>query len=210
MFFFVVFFWAVYEQAGSSLNLFADRYVDLHVGSALIPSSWFQSAQPAFVIRLAPVFAYLWSRLRAANREPSTRLRMAIGLAVIGSGCVFLVVAGHLVDACLGRHTTSCAITSPSWLTLFYLFSVLGELCVSPVGLSYVSKVAPPRYVAFLMGAWFLTNASANKLAGWLAALGSRLPSQAEFFTILLVTFARRVRPVAAVRTEAETADGRR
>lgn len=191
MFVFVVFFWTVYEQAGSSLNLFADRYVDLHIGSMVMPSSWFQAAQPLFVITLAPVFAYLWRRLRDHNHEPSTRMKMALGLAVIGIGCVFLILAGHLVDSCVGRlaaerQGTSCAVVSPAWLMLFYLFSVLGELCVSPVGLSYVTKVAPVRYVAFLMGAWFLTNAGANKLAGGLAALGSRMP-QAEFFTILMV-----------------------
>jgi proton-dependent oligopeptide transporter, POT family len=186
MFSFVVVFWAVYEQAGSSLNLFAARYVDLHVGHSIIPSSWFQSAQPLFVIILAPVFAYLWLRLRKVKAEPSTRLKMAIGLALIGFGCVFLLVAGRSVDACVAQHAGSCAISSPIWLTLFYLFTVLGELCVSPVGLSYVTKVAPPQYVAFLMGAWFLTNASANKIMGWLAALGSHL-SLTTFFSILLV-----------------------
>jgi POT family proton-dependent oligopeptide transporter len=189
MFVFVVFFWTVYEQAGSSLNLFADRYVNLHLGGWTMPSSWFQSAQPFFVITLAPVFAIMWQRLRAAGREPSTQVKMALGLILVGLGCAFLIIAGRAVDACLGRGAaTQCAITSPAWLTMFYLFSVLGELCVSPVGLSYVTKVAPVRYVAFLMGAWFLTNASANKIAGWLAALGSRLPSQAEFFTIPLVS----------------------
>ncbi len=186
MFLFVVVFWAVYEQAGSSLNLFAARYVDLRVGNATIPSSWFQAAQPLFVIILAPVFAYLWTRLRSVKREPSTRLKMALGLAVISFGCVFLLVAGRTADACEARNAASCAITSPAWLTLFYLFTVLGELCVSPVGLSYVTKVAPPRYMAFLMGAWFLTNASANKIMGWLAALGSHL-THVVFFSILLV-----------------------
>jgi proton-dependent oligopeptide transporter, POT family len=186
MFFFVVFFWTVYEQAGTSLNLFADRYVNLHVGSSTIPSSWFQSAQALYVILLGPVFAYLWRRLRDANHEPSTRSKMALGLILIGLGCIFMIYAGHAVDACVGQGAASCAVLSPAWLMLFYLFSVLGELCVSPVGLSYVTKVAPVRYVAFLMGAWFLTNAAANKLAGSLAALGSHL-SQAEFFTILLI-----------------------
>jgi len=187
MFFFVVFFWTVYEQAGSSLNLFADRYVDLHVGGWSFPSSWFQSAQPLFVILLAPLAAEVWRRLLARNREPSTRLKMVLGLATIGFGCVFLIVAGRGADACVATRAASCAVTNPAWLTLFYLFSVLGELCVSPVGLSYVTKVAPARYVGFLMGAWFLTNATANKLAGWLAARGSELPSHVEFFSILLV-----------------------
>jgi POT family proton-dependent oligopeptide transporter len=184
MFVFVAFFWAVYEQAGSSLNLFADRYVDLHIAGRTLPSSWFQSAQPVFVIVLAPVFAELWRQLRKRRREPSTPLKMALGLAIIGVGCVFMIVAGRTVDACTHQGAASCAVTSPAWLTMFYLFSVLGELCVSPVGLSYVTKLAPARYVAFLMGAWFLTNATGSKLAGWLAALAPGLP-QTEFFAIL-------------------------
>jgi POT family proton-dependent oligopeptide transporter len=187
MFVFVAFFWLVYEQAGSSLNLFADRYTDLRVGRMTIPSSWFQSAQPLFVVTQAPVFAYLWRRLRDAGREPSTQLKMAIGLTMLALGCLFLIVAGRTVDACLGaRAATSCAVASPAWLSLFYLFSVFGELCVSPVGLSYVTKVAPPRYVAFLMGAWLLTNAAGLKLAGFVASLAARVSSQVEFFTIML------------------------
>jgi POT family proton-dependent oligopeptide transporter len=188
MFFFVAFFWLVYEQAGSSLNLFADRYTDLRVGNTAIPSSWFQSVQPLFVVLLAPVFAYLWRRMRDAGREPATPLKIVLGLALIGVGWAFLIMAGRTVDACLSAHaSTECAVASPAWLTMFYLFSVLGELCVSPVGLSYVTKIAPARYVAFLMGAWFLTNASGNKLAGFLASLTARVPSQTAFFTIPLV-----------------------
>jgi POT family proton-dependent oligopeptide transporter len=187
MFVFVLFFWAVYEQAGSSLNLFADRYVDLRVGSWTMPSSWFQSVQPICVVLLGPIFAYLWRRLRDVNREPSTQVKMALGLLLLGVGCVFLVIAGRTVDACVGSHAArQCAVSSPAWLTLFYLFSVFGELCLSPVGLSYVTKVAPVRFVAFMMGAWFLTNSFGSKLAGMLAALGSQLPSQVQFFTILL------------------------
>jgi POT family proton-dependent oligopeptide transporter len=187
-FVFVACFWLVYEQGGSSLNLFADRYTDLHVGSSVMPSSYFQSAQPLFVILLAPLFAYLWSRLRKAGREPSTPAKMVFGLAFLTVGCLFLIGGGRAVDACLGAHAaTACAVASPAWLTLFYLFSVFGELCVSPVGLSYVTKVAPVRYVAFLMGAWFLTNSSGLKLAGFVASLAGRMPTQVTFFTILIV-----------------------
>jgi len=188
MFLFVACFWLVYEQGGSSLNLFADRYTDLHIGGWAMPSSYFQSAQPLFVILLAPLFAYMWGRLRTAGREPSTPAKMVLGLALLAVGCLFLLAGGRAVDACLGtRAATECAVASPAWLTLFYLLSVCGELCVSPVGLSYVTKVAPVRYVAFVMGAWFLTNASGLKLAGYVASLAPRMPSQVAFFTIPLV-----------------------
>jgi proton-dependent oligopeptide transporter, POT family len=191
MFLFVACFWLVYEQGGSSLNLFADRYTDLRVGGSVVPSSYFQSAQPLFVILLAPLFAFLWSRLRKAGHEPSTPAKMVLGLALLAVGCLFLLGGGRAVDACLGANAaTACAVASPAWLTLFYLFSVFGELCVSPVGLSYVTKVAPARYVAFLMGAWFLTNSSGLKLAGFVASLAPRMPSQVAFFTIPLVVAA--------------------
>jgi|SRR5579863_3610451 POT family proton-dependent oligopeptide transporter len=188
LFVFVACFWLVYEQGGSSLNLFADRYTDLHAGSTVLPSSFFQSAQPFFVITLAPLFALLWTRLRKAGREPSTPAKMVWGLGLLAVGCLFLLGGGRVVDACMGSHAaTSCAVASPAWLTMFYLFSVLGELCVSPVGLSYVTKVAPARYVGFLMGAWFLTNSLGLKLAGFVASLASTMPTQLSFFTILLV-----------------------
>jgi proton-dependent oligopeptide transporter, POT family len=187
LFLFVACFWLVYEQGGSSLNLFADRYTDLHAGSSVFPSSYFQSAQPFFVITLAPLFALLWTRLRKAGREPSTPAKMVWGLGLLAVGTLFMIGGGRVVDACLGSHAaTSCAVASPAWLTMFYLFSVLGELCVSPVGLSYVTKVAPARYVGFLMGAWFLTNSSGLKLAGFVASLASTMPSQVSFFSILL------------------------
>ncbi len=188
VFFFAVFFWVGYEQAGSSLNLFADRYTRLRVLGASVPSSWFQSLQPLFVLLLAPMFAYLWRWLGTRNAEPSTSLKMAYGLVLIGLGYVFMVVGGHVVDTCLATHpaASACAVASPVWLTSFYLFSVLGELCLSPVGLSYVTKVAPVRFASFLMGAWFLTNASANYIAGALAAATARVPTQAQFFVIPL------------------------
>ena len=178
MFVFVMFFWVAFEQAGSSLNLFADRYTNLQMGSFRIPSSWFQSIAPIFVIALAPLFAVLWRSLRAAGREPSTPLKVAIGLALIGAGYLFMVAGGRIVDVCLAT-SSACAVASPIRLVMIYLFSELGELCVSPVGLSYVTKVAPPRYVAFLMGAWFLTNAGGSKLAGWVAGLSGSIPSHA-------------------------------
>jgi POT family proton-dependent oligopeptide transporter len=195
MFLFVMLFWVAFEQAGSSLNLFADRYTNRQIGPFIIPytnwqigpfiipSAWFQALSPIFVIVLAPVFALLWQKLRARGREPSTPLKVAIGLAIIGLGFLFMGAAGRIIDSCLAAGS-ACAVASPVWLVMVYLFSEMGELCVSPVGLSYVTKVAPPRYVALLMGAWFLTNAGGNKFAGKLAALASSIPSHATFFLI--------------------------
>jgi POT family proton-dependent oligopeptide transporter len=187
VFILVAFFWASYEQAGSSLNLFADRYTDLHIGASTIPSSWFQSAQPMFVLIFAPIFAGIWRWLSTRNAEPSTALKMALGLALIGGGYAFMVIGGRLADACTATHPTGgCAVVSPFWLATTYLFTVLGELCVSPVGLSYVTKVAPARLAAFLMGGFFLTNSAGNYFAGRLAGLAVRIPQQEQFYLIFL------------------------
>ena len=160
--FFVVFFWAAYEQAGSSMNLFADRHTDLRLGSLEVPSSWFQSVNPAIILLFAPLFAMLWSALGRRGLEPATPVKMVLGLALLGVGFLFLVVGGGRADG--------GARVSPLWLLGAYLFHTLGELCLSPVGLSYVSKIAPARFGALLMGAWYLANAAANKIAGALAA----------------------------------------
>jgi proton-dependent oligopeptide transporter, POT family len=188
VFVFVAVFWASYEQAGSSLNLFADRYTNTHLGSWSIPSSWFQSAQPMFVLIFAPLFAILWRWMSARKIEPSTAMKIALGLLLIGGGYGFMVVGGHLADACVASHPAGgCAVVSPFWLVTTYMFTVFGELCVSPVGLSYVTKVAPVRAVAFLMGAFFLTNSAGNYFAGRLAGLATHIPQQGEFFLIFLV-----------------------
>jgi POT family proton-dependent oligopeptide transporter len=160
--FFVIFFWAAYEQAGSSMNLFADKNTDLHAGSFTIPSSWFQSVNPAAILIFAPVFAGLWTSLGRRGREPSTALKMVLGLALLATGFLFLVIGGSRAD--------QGVLVSPFWLVAAYTFHTLGELCLSPVGLSYVTKVAPVRFASLLMGVWFLANAAANKIAGSLAA----------------------------------------
>ncbi|HTT70358.1 MAG TPA: peptide MFS transporter [Anaeromyxobacteraceae bacterium] len=162
MAFFVVFFWAAYEQAGSSMNLFADKYTDLRLAGFEVPASLLQSVNPVMILLFAPLFAGLWSALGQRRREPSTPLKMVTGLFLLGVGFLFLVVGGGRADAGVR--------VSPLWLVAAYGFHTLGELCLSPVGLSYVTKISPPRFGALLMGAWFLANAAANKLAGALAA----------------------------------------
>ena len=161
--FFVIFFWAAYEQAGSSMNLFADKNTDLSLGNFNIPSSWFQSVNPFVILVFAPAFAAMWVRLGARGKEPSTALKMTIGLFLLGIGFVFMMIGGRRADAGV--------LVSPFWLVAAYTFHTWGELCLSPVGLSYVTKVAPWRFASLLMGVWFLANAAANKVAGSIATL---------------------------------------
>ena len=168
--FFVVFFWAAYEQTGSSMALFADKFTDLQVGDRIIPSTWFQSINPFVILIFAPVFATLWLRLGAMGKEPSTPLKMAVGLTFLGIGFLFMVVGGARADTGIK--------VSPFWLVAAYAFHTFGELCLSPVGLSYVTKVAPVRFASLLMGVWFLANAAANKLAGFVAGF-TPMPGEA-------------------------------
>jgi proton-dependent oligopeptide transporter, POT family len=162
-----VLFWGAYEQAGSTLNLFADRYTRLDVLGFAFPSSWFQSVQPVFVIVLSPIFGWLWMRL--GRHEPSVPAKFALGLVFMGMSFLVLVPAGAMAS---GEGVR----VSPWWLVASYFVSELGELCISPVGLSAVTKLAPLRIVGLMMGVWFLSNAFGNKLAGWAAGFFSSMP----------------------------------
>ncbi|MBI1807222.1 MAG: peptide MFS transporter [Ignavibacteria bacterium] len=186
IFFFVaILFWGAYEQAGSTLNLFADRYTRLEVFGFSFPSSWFQSVQPIFVIALAPVFAWMWVRL--GKREPSVPAKLAIGVLFMGIAFLVLVPAGSFAQSAPGVRV------SPWWLVLSYAISEFGELCLYPVGLSAVTKLAPTRIVGLMMGVWFLSNAFGNKLAGWAAGFFGTMPLDrlfSEVAAVLLVTAA--------------------
>lgn len=176
---FVVAFWSAFEQSGSSMNLFADKQTDRMVKGFLIPASWFQTINSGFILLLAPLFAILWRKLNARGLEPTTPLKMVFGLALLGVGFVFMVLGGRVSD---GR-----ALASPLWLVAAYFFHTTGELCLSPVGLSYVTKVAPFRFASFLMAAWFLANGAGNKIAGSVAALSGTMTS-ARFYIIFVVS----------------------
>jgi POT family proton-dependent oligopeptide transporter len=138
------------------------------------------------VIILAPLFAILWQWLGKRNLEPSTALKMALGLLLVGVSFAFMITAGHQTDACLASHAANCATVSPFLLLATYGIGELGELCLSPVGLSYVSKVAPTRFVAFFMGVSFLPIAVGSYAGGWLAGLEQGM-LHATFFTIFFV-----------------------
>jgi POT family proton-dependent oligopeptide transporter len=158
------------------MNLFADRHTDLRVGGFAIPASWFQSVNALAILVFATPFAGLWTALGRRGREPSTAMKMVLGLLLLGVGFLFMMEGGRRADR--------GALVSPLWLLGAYLFHTFGELCLSPVGLSYVSKVAPARLGGLLMGTWFLANAAAGKLAGALAAYtptpGQAPPAAAE------------------------------
>lgn len=159
LFFFTMLFWAVYEQGGSSLNLFADRLSKNEIFGWQFPSSWYQSLQAVFVILLAPFFSWLWVKL--GKYEPSSPAKFAYGLFFLGTGIALMVPASLL--AASGK-------VSPLWLTAVYFFQVTGELCLSPVGLSTVTKLAPAKIQAMTMGIWFLAASLGNMLAGYLGS----------------------------------------
>jgi POT family proton-dependent oligopeptide transporter len=179
-FIFATLFWGAYEQAGSTLTLFADRYTRLSVGSFAFPSSWFQSVQPIFVILFAPVFAWIWTVM--GKREPSSPAKFALGLLFVGIAFLVLVPAGAAAQNGTGFKV------SPWWLVGSYFIQELGELCLSPVGLSVVTKLAPVRIVGIMMGVWFLSNAAGNKIAGSAAGFFSTTPLTTLFGVVGAIT----------------------
>jgi POT family proton-dependent oligopeptide transporter len=157
-------FWAGFEQAGSTFNFFARDYTDRSwLGSWFAdgqhPASWYQSVQPIFVILLSPVFTWVWVALGRRNLDPSAPLKFGLGLIQLGLGMGVMAIAAALVVSSHGK-------VMPTWLMLTYLVHTTGELCLSPVGLSNVTKLSPPRFVGQMMGTWFLGAAIGNTVAG--------------------------------------------
>jgi len=174
--FFVSIFWAGYEQGGGLMNLFTDRSTDRFLFGHEIPTTWFQAVNSGFIFLLAPVFASLWPRLAEAGREPSTGRKMALGLFALALSFVLLYLAAGRAEAA-GK-------AGMLWMVGAYLLQTVGELMLSPVGLSMVTKLAPPRYASALMGVWFLSNAAGNKLAGSIGALAEGQGDATVFFGI--------------------------
>ncbi|MEN9349302.1 MAG: hypothetical protein RL372_280 [Bacteroidota bacterium] len=159
--FFVIFFWSAFEQAGASLTFFAEEQTNRTLGSYTIPSSFFQSLNSTFVVAFAPIFAWLW--LKLGKYEPGSPAKMALGL--------FLLALGYLWIA-FGVHNVASGVkVSMIWLTGMYALHTCGELCLSPIGLSLVNKLAPIKFASLLMAVWFTANAFANKFAGVLSGL---------------------------------------
>jgi len=154
-------FWAGFEQAGSSLNLFAERYTQRVINGFEIPAGWFQTLNPVFIIVLAPVFSAMWVTLARRNLNPSTPAKFGIGLIMLGLGFAVMIGAAKLVAA--GNQVL------PTWLFFTYLLHTMGELALSPVGLSATTKLAPRGYVGQMMGVWFLAASFGSIIAGLIA-----------------------------------------
>tara|TARA_B100001079_G_scaffold45421_1_gene36747 strand:- start:1271 stop:2746 length:1476 start_codon:yes stop_codon:yes gene_type:complete len=157
---FSLIFWALFEQAGSSLNILTDRGVDRTVFGYEVPASMFQSLNAGFIFTIAPLFALLWISLAKRGIEPSTPIKFAMGLIFVGLGFLVLV---------FGMQSSSGIQTGLIWIVLIYLLHTIGELCLSPVGLSSVTKLSPQRIVGFMMGMWFFASAAGNFVAGKIA-----------------------------------------
>lgn len=161
--FFVIAFWAAFEQAGASLTFFAEEQTNRNLFGWEVPASLFQSVNPVLIVLLAPLFAAMWVNLGKRDKEPASPFKQAIGL--------FLVALGYVIIAFVVKDLNPAAKVSMIWLFSLYAIHTMGELCLSPIGLSMVVKLAPIRYSSLLMGVWFLSTALANKVAGDLSGL---------------------------------------
>lgn len=176
---FVIFFWAAFEQAGGLMNLYTDQKVDRHVGGWEVPTSWFQAVNPAIIVMFGPIFAALWVFLGKRKKDPSTPAKMSMGLILLSFGFVLMMLASKQSEA-VGK-------AGIYWIVGAYFFQTIGELCLSPVGLSMVTKLAPAKYASLLMGVWFLSSAIANYLAGFIGGFSKEL-GEFQLFGAIVVT----------------------
>jgi POT family proton-dependent oligopeptide transporter len=174
-------FWSVFEQAGSTLNLFADRSTANTLFGFNFPSSWFQSLNSFFIVVFAPVIAWVW--IKWGSRQPSAPTKFAWGLVGVGLGFMLLVIPAKVA-------ATPGVLVSPMWLTSVYFIHTIAELLISPVGLSSMTKLAPPKIVGAMMGVWFLGASVGNFLAGSMAGLYEEMPLETLFWRVSLLPIA--------------------
>lgn len=188
---FVIFFWSAFEQAGSSLTIFADQQCDRTIGNWEMPTTWFQSINPIVVVAFAPIMATLWETLAKHKMEPASPIKQAIGLLLLAIG--YAIIAFGTNGLADGQKA------SMWWLFALYFIHTIGELSLSPIGLSMVNKLSPIHLASLLMGVWFMSNAASNILAGKLATLlptaeqpvhsflGFQITNLTDFFTLFAV-----------------------
>ena len=170
----IIVFWGSFEQAGGLMNVYAKEKTDLSLGSYMVPATWFQSVNAIFILMFAPLVGAFWGWWRTRGRESSSLFKMAIGVIIMGWGFFFMSKAS--MEVSYNDAGEVVAKSGMIWLVLAYLFHTLGELCASPVALSFITKLSPQRWVAFMMGAYFAATGLGNKLAGslgeWSTSLG--------------------------------------
>ncbi len=169
----IIVFWGSFEQAGGLMNIYTKEKTDLALGSFMVPASWFQSVNALFILMFAPLLGAFWGWWRNRGKESSSIFKMAIGVIIMGWGFFFMTKASTEV---VMDGETVVEKSAMSWLVLAYLFHTIGELCASPVALSFITKLSPARWVAFMMGAYFAVTGLGNKVAGllgeWSESLG--------------------------------------
>lgn len=184
-------FWLAFEQSGTSLNLFAAEKTNLNLFGWDLPASWMQNVNPMLIVLLSPIFAWIWSSLGRRNMDPSQPIKIAMGLLFLGLGYVFMVFGG--------KHSADGTKVSMFWLVATYFWMTVGELCLSPTGLSFVTKTAPVRFVSLLMGVWFVSSFVAHLAGGYVAStvesiesgaikLPWNLGGQADFFLLFVIS----------------------
>lgn len=183
LFAFAVFFWAGFEQAGSSLSLYTDKFINRTIGGFEIPTSWFQSVNPIFIVTLAPLFAIFWNS--KLGKKLSTPVKMGVGMIILGLGFLFMLgaVAERVANGDVADEANKAALM---WLIMTYLLHTIGELCLSPVGLSVVTKLSPPKLASILMAVWMLASSVANFIGGYLASVVETLGA-GEVFTYIAI-----------------------
>jgi proton-dependent oligopeptide transporter, POT family len=202
---FNAFFWVAFEQAGSSINVFTEENTNRFIGGWEVPATWFQSINAGLIFILAPLFAAIWTGLGKRKMNPSQPVKIALGLIFLGLGYVFMVWAGQVAHGAPAAQAGAAVagggvVKAGMWLIFMtYLWHTVGELCLSPTGLAYVTKAAPVKFVSLLMGIWFISSFIANLGGGLIASQveniekgKTKLPwhfgGQADFFMLFVVT----------------------
>lgn len=179
----IIVFWGAFEQAGGLMNLYAEQKTDRFIGGFEVPSAWFQSVNAFFIITLGTTVAGFWVWWRSAGKESSSLFKMAVGTIIMGLGFLFMTIASMEVEMAGDEVAQKAAMT---WLVLAYLLHTIGELCASPVALSFITKLAPVKYASFMMGAYFAATGLGNKLAGMIGEY-SQSAGEFEIFTGIAV-----------------------
>ena len=195
---FCTIFFAGFEQAGSSMNLYTDKFINRQIGNFTIPTEWFQSLNPLMIVMLAPFFSSMWMFLSRHGKEPSIPVKMGLGMILLGVG-FFILTAAAIQRGDSADETVKANL---SFLIFAYFFHTVGELCLSPIGLSMITKLAPVKLASLLMGVWLMTSFFANIIGGFIASYVSSIGAMTIFagiaaisiiFGIILIMLNRRL-----------------